>query len=69
MRASTATAWWSPTSEADNDDGATDVALQGDGKIVAAGHTDAGDNPQNFALARYTPTAASTRASMVMEER
>ncbi len=38
----------------DNDDGATGVALQGDGKVVAAGHTDAGDNPQNFALARYT---------------
>jgi uncharacterized delta-60 repeat protein len=29
------------------------LAIQADGKIVAAGHTGAGANPSNFALARY----------------
>jgi uncharacterized delta-60 repeat protein len=36
-------------------DGANDIAIQADGKIVAAGTTLAGDNPFNFALARYNP--------------
>jgi uncharacterized delta-60 repeat protein len=31
------------------------VAIQADGKIVAAGFSDSGANPQNFALARYNP--------------
>ena len=31
------------------------VAIQPDNKIVAAGITDAGANPGNFALARYLP--------------
>jgi uncharacterized delta-60 repeat protein len=31
------------------------VAIQADGKIVAAGLTGAGTNPENFALARYKP--------------
>jgi uncharacterized delta-60 repeat protein len=31
------------------------VAIQGDGKIVAAGASDAGPNPGNFALTRYHP--------------
>jgi len=32
------------------------IAIQPDGKIVAAGYTASGPNPNNFALARYTPT-------------
>lgn len=35
------------------DEGATSVAVQPDGKAVAAGFTQAGPNPPNFALARY----------------
>ena len=34
-------------------EGATSVAVQPDGKVVAAGYTQAGPNPPNFALARY----------------
>ena len=36
-----------------------DVAIQADGKIVAAGFSDAGANPHNFALARYLPDGAT----------
>ena len=32
------------------------IAIQPDGKIVAAGFTASGTKPYNFALARYTPT-------------
>ena len=35
------------------DDGGEGLAIQADGKIVAAGHTDAGASGFNFALARY----------------
>jgi uncharacterized delta-60 repeat protein len=38
-----------------DDDGASEVAIQADGKIVAAGSSGAGANPLNFALARYNP--------------
>jgi uncharacterized delta-60 repeat protein len=34
---------------------AGDVAIQADGKIVAAGRSSVGPNPSNFALARYNP--------------
>jgi uncharacterized delta-60 repeat protein len=36
-------------------DSASGVAIQVDGKVVAAGFTSNGDNPRNFALARYNP--------------
>jgi uncharacterized delta-60 repeat protein len=36
-------------------DGAFDVAVQGDGKILAAGYGFAPTGPQDFALARYNP--------------
>ena len=37
------------------------VAIQPDNKIVAAGTTDAGANPGNFALARYLPGTVTPR--------
>jgi uncharacterized delta-60 repeat protein len=37
------------------EDEAADVAIQADGKIVAAGRTSVGGNSSNFALARYNP--------------
>src|SRR5919197_1494288 len=36
-------------------DSANAVAIQADGKIVAAGESNTGANPPNFALARYNP--------------
>ena len=39
-------------------DGATGVALQGDGKIVAVGAADSGATTHNFALARYNPNGS-----------
>ncbi|MGH2978058.1 MAG: hypothetical protein ACRDLQ_00285, partial [Solirubrobacterales bacterium] len=39
----------------DSSDQALGVAIQADGKIVAAGATTAGTTPRDFALARYNP--------------
>ena len=52
MQRSTATARLRPTS-ADDSDGADEVAIQADGKIVAAGRVLGGGRPVDFALARY----------------
>jgi len=42
---------------------AAGVAIEGDGKIVVAGYTDAGANPPNFAISRYVANNAPTVAS------
>lgn len=37
-----------------SDEGAVGIAIQKDGRMVVVGFTDAGPNPRNFALARFT---------------